>query len=331
MPRIQRIALFPVLLLTLFLCACQQNVAGYAYIQHRDGSAWRADASRRYAQNPVPRDARQLTRAGVAATAAQYRAGQVQAPRTQLKPTTPPPAPSCGAVCVIDPKTGTILYEHNARQRRQVASTQKLVTALCVCDAGHLNKRVTISKEDCKAPPIKLGLQPGTSYRRGDLLQVMLTGSFNDVAVTLARDTAGSVPRFIDMMNARARRMRMYDTHFANPNGLPANQYSTAHDMALAACHAYYNPTIRRMVSIPELDFTLANGSKRHVRSTNKLLKSYPWVRGMKTGYTNKAGKCLISCGTYEGKSVIVVILGSTNQKVWNESLRYLRWALGIS
>lgn len=240
------------------------------------------------------------------------------------------PKPDCAAVCVIDPRTGRVLYEHNAHTRRQVASTQKIVTALCVCDAGDLNKWVTIAPEDLKAPPIRLGLKPGTRYRRADLLKVMLTGSYNDIALTLARDTAGSVDAFVARMNARARRMRMNNSHFANPNGLPASQYSTAYDMALAACYAYNNPVIRRYINIPEYTFHLADGTSRDIKSTNKLLKKYPWVQGMKTGYTNAAGKCLISCGSHNGQSVIVVVLGSTNSKIWNESLKYLRWSLNV-
>lgn len=246
-------------------------------------------------------------------------------------PLRPAPKPDCAAVCVIDPRTGRTLYTYNAHTRRQVASTQKIVTALCVTDAGNLDKWVTVAAQDVKAPPIKLNLKPGTRYRRGDLLKVMLTGSFNDVALTLARDTAGSVDAFVQRMNARARRMHMNNTHFANPNGLPAEQYSTAYDMALAACYAYNNPTIRRCINIPEFNFTLADGSTRTIRSTNKLLKQHPWVQGMKTGYTNAAGKCLISCGSQNGQSVIVVVLGSTNTKIWGESLKYLRWALQLS
>ena len=245
-------------------------------------------------------------------------------------PRVPAPKPDCAAVCVIDPRTGRTLFSYNAHTRRQVASTQKIVTALCVTDAGHMDKWVTIAAQDGKVQPIKLNLKPGTRYRRGDLLRVMLTGSYNDLAVTLARDTAGSVEAFVQRMNARARRMRMHNSYFANPNGLPAEQYSTAYDMALAACYAYNNPIIRRCINIPEFTFTLTDGTTRTIRSTNKLLKQYPWVQGMKTGYTNAAGKCLISCASANGQSVIVVVLGSTNTKIWGESLKYLRWALQI-
>ncbi len=251
--------------------------------------------------------------------------------RPLATPDTPAPHPNCAAVCVIDPRTGHILYSHNGDSRRQVASTQKIITALCVCDERQLDKMVTIQRSDNLAPPIRLNLKPGTQYRKRDLLQAMLTGSYNDVAVSLARDTAGSVEGFVRLMNARARRMRMYNTHFANPNGLPAPQYSTAKDMALAACYAYNNPVIRSYVNVPQFDFTKADGTVRTIRSTNKLLASYPWVHGMKTGYTNAAGRCLISCGTKDGRAVIVVILGCSKRGIWNESLKYLKWALDIA
>ena len=252
-------------------------------------------------------------------------------PRPLSQPRIPAPVPDCAAVCVIDPRTGHVLYQHNAHMRRQVASTQKIMTALCVTDAGNLNKPVTIAASDnSSVPPVKLGLKPGTQYRRGDLLRAMLTGSYNDVAVTLARDTAGSVPAFMQRVNARARRMGMHNSYFVNPNGLPANQYSTAYDMALAACYAYNNATIRRCINKPEYQFRMADGSLRTIKSTNKLLRRYSWVQGMKTGYTNAAGKCLISCAALNGQAVIVVILGSTNRKIWAESVRYLRWAFGL-
>lgn len=243
-------------------------------------------------------------------------------------PSTPAPEPDCAAVCVIDPYNGNILYGFNANARRQVASTQKIITALCVCDTKDLDKVVTIKASDRMARPIRLNLRAGEQYTRRALMQAMLTGSFNDVALSLARDCAGSVDAFVDRMNERARRMRMFNTHFANPNGLPAEQYSTAYDMALAACYAYNNKTIRSMINIPAYEFRRNNGSVRMIRSTNRLLTSHPWVQGMKTGYTNLAGKCLISCASSNGRAVIVVILGSTSRKIWGESLKYLRWAL---
>lgn len=268
---------------------------------------------------PIPAEARSVRRA--------YDSG-LNPVRPLRTPEKPAPQPNCQAVCVIDPYNGNVLYGYNANERRQVASTQKIVTALCVCDTKNLDKMVTIKASDRLAPPIRLNLKAGEQYTRRDLLKAMLTGSFNDVAVSLARDCAGSVEAFVARMNARARRMRMYNTHFANPNGLPAEQYSTAYDMALAACYAYNNRTIRSMINIPAYEFRRNNGSVRMIRSTNRLLTTHPWVQGMKTGYTNKAGKCLISCAASEGRAVIVVILGTTSRNIWPESLKYLRWAL---
>lgn len=276
----------------------------------------------RHNPSPIPAGARTITRPSASAQAP-YRAYNM--------PQEPAPRPNCAAVCVIDPNTGQIFYSYNADTKRQVASTQKIVTALCVCDEGDLDSMVTIHPADCKAPPIRLNLKPGTEYRKSELLKAMLIGSFNDVALSLARDTAGSVEAFVERMNKRARRMKMYNTHFANPNGLPAEQYSTAHDMARAACYAYHNRTIREYINIPTYDFVKADGRIRKMNSTNRLLRTHPWVHGMKTGYTNAAGKCLISCGSYNGRSVIVVVLGSTSSKIWGESLKYLKWALNIA
>ena len=267
----------------------------------------------------IPTDARKIRRPYASA---------LNPSRPLRAPKTAAPRPDCAAVCVIDPYNGNVLYGYNANTRRQVASTQKIITALCVCDTKDLEKIVTIKASDRLAPPIRLNLKAGEQYSRRELLQAMLTGSFNDVAVSLARDCAGSVDAFVARMNARAKRMRMHNTHFANPNGLPAQQYSTAYDMALAACYAYNNRTIRSMINIPAYEFRRNNGAVRIIRSTNRLLTTHPWVQGMKTGYTNLAGKCLISCASSNGRAVIVVILGSTSRKIWGESLKYLRWAL---
>lgn len=273
------------------------------------------------AQRPtrIPQEARRIRRA---------HSSGLNPARPLPIPTKAAPRPNCAAVCVIDPYNGQVLYGYNASTRRQVASTQKIITALCVCDTKDLDKVVTIQASDRLAPPIRLNLRAGEKYTRRQLLQAMLTGSFNDVAVSLARDCGGTVEAFVDKMNARARRMGMHNTHFENPNGLPANQYSTAYDMARAACYAYNNRTIRSMINIPAYEFRRNNGQIRLIRSTNRLLTSHPWVHGMKTGYTNLAGKCLISCASSNGRAVIVVVLGSTNRKIWGESLKYLRWAL---
>ena len=244
-------------------------------------------------------------------------------------PSSAPRTPRCASACVMDALTGNVLFSHNGLQRRQVASTQKLVTAMVVMEHGSLDKKVVIQPSDTKADPTKLGFRAGEVYSRRELLNAMMIRSFNDVALALARDTAGSVPRFAQLMNAKARQMGMYNSRFANPNGLPADQYSTAIDMARCAYYVYRNPELRNIICKRQYAFTRANGRTLLLRNTNKLLTQNPWVTGMKTGYTNAAGRCLVSSAGVNGRHVIVVVLGCHPSRIWTESENLIRWALG--
>ena len=255
-------------------------------------------------------------------------------PRPANFPTRPVAIPSSAprtprSACVMDALTGKVLFSHNGLQHRQVASTQKLVTAMVVMEHGSLDKKVVIQPSDTKADPTKLGFRAGEVYSRRELLNAMMIRSFNDVALALARDTAGSVPRFAQLMNAKARQMGMYNSRFANPNGLPADQYSTAIDMARCAYYVYRNPELRNIICKRQYAFTRANGRTLLLRNTNKLLTQNPWVTGMKTGYTNAAGRCLVSSAGVNGRHVIVVVLGCHPSRIWTESENLIRWALG--
>lgn len=240
-----------------------------------------------------------------------------------------PRTPRCASACVMDALTGKVLFSHNGLQHRQVASTQKLVTAMVVLEHGSLDSKVVIQPSDTKADPTKLGFRAGEVYSRRELLNALMVRSFNDVAVALARDTAGSIPRFAQLMNAKARQMGMYNSRFVNPNGLPADQYSTAIDMARCAYYVYRNPELRSIICKRQYAFTRANGKTLLLRNTNKLLSQHPWVTGMKTGYTNAAGRCLVSSAGFNGRHVIVVVLGCHPSRIWTESENLLKWALG--
>ena len=132
-------------------------------------------------------------------------------------------------------------------------------------------------------------------------------------------------------MNAKARQMGMYNSRFANPNGLPADQYSTAIDMARCAYYVYRNPELRNIICKRQYAFTRANGRTLLLRNTNKLLTQNPWVTGMKTGYTNAAGRCLVSSAGVNGRHIIVVVLGCHPSRIWTESENLIRWALGYA
>ncbi|HEY6155201.1 MAG TPA: D-alanyl-D-alanine carboxypeptidase family protein [Candidatus Udaeobacter sp.] len=239
------------------------------------------------------------------------------------------PKTSAASVMVVDANSGRILYEKNADQARQAASTQKLLTALIVAETGFLDRPVTVQSTDGMCDPVKLGIKSGETYQRMDLLRALLVKSPNDVARCLARDNAGSIDAFAQLMNRRAVQLGAVHSHFLNPNGLPLpGQYSSARDLAIIARAAYANPTIRSIVCLPQLVFRYANGRTRELENTNKLLRRLPYCNGMKTGYTDGAGKCLIASGTRPGKDVIVVVLGDNSGRVWRDASALLSWGL---
>ena len=229
---------------------------------------------------------------------------------------------------VLDGKTGQVLYQKNSNEHRPAASTQKLLTGLIVAESGSLNQSVTVDVSDTWAEPVKLNIQPGQTYRRCDLLQIMLVHSVNDVARCLARDNAGSIDAFAEKMNQKAEILGMTESHFVNPNGLPIpNQYSTARDMSKVAFAAYHNSLLRSIVCQKEVYFQYSDGHVRKFENTNHVLRSYPLCNGMKTGYTDAAGHCLISSASDGSRDVISVVLGD-NGYVWKDSYALLQWGL---
>jgi D-alanyl-D-alanine carboxypeptidase (penicillin-binding protein 5/6) len=251
--------------------------------------------------------------------------------KVYIPPEGPPPIVGKAAI-VIDNRTGRVLYAKNADERRAVASTQKLLTGLIIVESGNLNETVTIDKSDTYEEPFKLYLKAGDRYSKRQLLDGLLIRSGNDVAHALARHQAGSEPAFANMMNQRARQLGMRNSHFVKSNGLPASgQYSTARDMSIVARAALRHPIIPSITKNTRLSFRFSSGKVTTYTNTNKLLTSSPYCFGLKTGYTRRAGKCLISAGTYRDRTVIVVILGSNSSSIWNDSKKLLHWGLGVS
>jgi D-alanyl-D-alanine carboxypeptidase (penicillin-binding protein 5/6) len=240
-----------------------------------------------------------------------------------------PPSVSAKRAIVVDYMSGRVLFEKNSRQRCAVASTQKLLTALCVFDHGKINQSFTIAKSDTQVVPTKLGIQPGQTYTRRKLVGALLVKSGNDVARALARSVAGSERGFAEVMNRKARSLGMKESQFVNPHGLTASgQYSTARDMAICARAAFKNPTIRGIIKTKGYNFQFSNGYTKYLKNTNRLVKSVSYCNGMKTGTTNASGRCLISSGTLNGRSTIVVVLGASSSTIWRDSERLLRWSL---
>lgn len=244
-------------------------------------------------------------------------------------PKTPPPAVAAESVLVVDLDSGRNLYAKNADSVRAVASTQKIVTALCILDAGNIDQIVVIQPEDTACEPTKLYLKPGERYTRRQLLKVLMVKSANDVARALARDVGGSINGFSNLMNQKCAQLGMRNSHFVNPHGLTEpNQYSTARDMAIATRVAYRSPLLRSYIATKSFTFTYNDGRTRTIENTNRLLKSVPFCNGMKTGTTNASGRCLISTGSLNGRSVACVVLKSNTPNIWSDSEKLMRWAL---
>ena len=263
----------------------------------------------------------------------QPRPGQVAANDQTVRvaaipPNAPPPVVGESAI-VIDVVSGRVLYAKNADAPRAVASTQKIITALCVLDAGNIDKSVIIEASDENCEPTRLGVKPGEIYPRRELLKVLMVKSANDIARALARDVGSTQENFAAIMNQKASSLGMRNSNFINPNGLPMpGQYSTARDMAIAARAAYRSPLIRSFTATKAFDFRFNDGHIRTIENTNHLLKTVPYCDGLKTGTTNAAGRCLVASGSLNGRSVIVVVLKSTTPNIWKDSAKLLAWAL---
>ena len=241
----------------------------------------------------------------------------------------PTPKLSAQRAIIIDARTGDTLFEKNGAVCGQVASTQKLLTALIVARSGNLDSLVSILREDfpedlCRKP-MQLGLASGERYTRRELLIGMLVGSANEATLALARDNAGSVAAFAECMNDAAAELGMKNSHFVNPTGLPDDrQFSTARDLAKLAHVVDSLSHLREIVRLRNFRIKKPDGSEILCENTNLLLRRFSDCDGMKTGFTRAAGYCLVSSGERDGNRRLAVVLNSTRDGVWTDSQRLL-------
>ena len=239
------------------------------------------------------------------------------------------PSIRAASYLLLDARSGQHLAGRNFETARAVASTQKLVTALVVLDAGNLDKMVRVQSSDVAVEPTRMGLKPGEMYSRRTLLYAFLVKSCNDIANVLARDNAGSISAFAAKMNAKVRSLGCTNSNFKNPHGLTVpGQYSTARDMARVAMAAYRNGIIRDAVRRKYYAFRRADGRSVTLENTNDLLGAMPECNGMKTGYTVASGRCLISSAASGGREVILVQLGTKTAYIWDDGRLMMSWGL---
>ncbi len=244
----------------------------------------------------------------------------------------PIPQITAGRCIIIDVESNDVLFEKNPDLRGAIASTTKIMTGLLIVETGDLDKVVTVELSDTQCAPVRLGLKVGETYTRRQLLTAMMVKSSNDIAQALARDNAGSVAAFATKMNERAKALGLENTFFVNPHGLPSttdqDPFSTARDLAVIAKAADKLPDIRKIVKMQHFKFTKPDGKSIDLANTNRVLRSTSYCDGMKTGFTEAAGYCLVATGERNGRRRIVVVLNDTSEGVWKDAQNLLDWAL---
>lgn len=223
------------------------------------------------------------------------------------------PSVSAKAAVVIDSLTGEVLYEHNSRTELPMASTTKIMSALIALESGSLDESFVVDSDAIKVEGSSMGLQEGSRVTMRDLVHGMLLPSGNDAANAAAVRISGTVEAFVERMNSRAAEMGLEQTHFVTPSGLDDHtdeHYSTAYDMAVLTREALKNQDFREICGKKTAQLTFGDPPEsRWLTNTNKLLTMCDGVIGVKTGFTDKARRCLVSACERDGATLICVTL----------------------
>jgi len=255
------------------------------------------------------------------------RATQIQAP-TQL---------SAASAILMDATTGEVLFEQNADEPRPPASITKILTALVILERGNLADTVVVSQAAANVGGYRLGLRQGQRVSLEDLLSAILIRSANDAAVAAAEHVGSGMAGFVAMMNAKALELGMFHSHFGNPHGLDEpGHYTTARDMALLTRVAMVHPSFAELVRTRETTVTIwqrgprgYRGRIRTILSHNKLLGRLEGADGVKTGYTDAAGRCLVASASRGSQRMIAVLLKDSQR--WSDAAMLLEFGFGAA
>ena len=237
---------------------------------------------------------------------------------------------SASSYALLDARTGEVIFCHNENQRMPIASITKIMTALVVLENAKLDASVTVTAESCGIEGSSIYLYEGEKLSVNDLLYALMLESANDAAVCLANFVAGSVEEFSDMMNAKCESLGLRNTHFNNPHGLEdPEHYSTAKDIAIIWNECMKNDTFRQIVGTKtyRIDLSEEDGY-RFLSNHNKLLKSYEYCIGGKTGFTKASGRCLVSGAKLDDLELVMVTLNDPNDWLDHENL--LNYAINL-
>ena len=232
------------------------------------------------------------------------------------------------AYVVIDRKSNTILIEKNEKQKKKMASTTKIMTALVVIEHCDLSDTVEVSKKAASTGGSRLGLKTGDKLTVCDLLYGLMMRSGNDAAVCLAEHVAGSITDFANLMNEKAKSLGLSNTHFVTPHGLDEDEhYTTAYELAILSNYAMNNEIFAKIVGTKNYTITI-NGYPKTLTNTNELLGVLNGVYGIKTGFTNGANRCLVTCCKRGAMDIICVVLGADTKKYrTTDSIKLIEYA----
>ena len=232
---------------------------------------------------------------------------------------------------LYEPQSGRALYEKDAHTPRPMASTTKIMTALLAAERCPLDRVITVSAEAVRVEGSALGLRGGDQITMLDLVTGLLLVSGNDAANVIAYAVTGNIPSFAKLMNERAEAIGMKDTVFVTPSGLDQGGHSSsAWDMALLASEALKNEIIAGICAKESAQISFGNPPRKFtVKNHNKLLKLYPYAVGIKTGFTKKSGRCLVSAAEKDGVQLVAVTLKAGDD--WNDHIIMYEYGFSIT
>lgn len=230
------------------------------------------------------------------------------------------PSVSAKSAILIEAESGKVLFGKSSEIQLPMASTTKIMTAIVAIEAcDDLNMTVKIDKRAVGVEGSSIYLYEGEELTMESLLYALLLSSANDAAVAIAYAIDGDIDKFAERMNQKACELGLTNTHFVNPNGLhDDDHYTTAHDLALIAAYALKNETFKTIVSTQKKTIPMQNDDGvRLLINHNKMLTLYDGAIGVKTGFTKKAGRCLVSAAERDGLILVAVTLNAPND--WND------------
>ena len=230
-----------------------------------------------------------------------------------------PPSVSAKSAILIEASSGDAVFEQNADEKLPMASTTKIMTAVVALEKSDLTDNVKIASGATGVEGSSIYLKANEIIPMEDLIYALMLDSANDAAAAIAYEVAGGIDEFADLMNQTAERIGLTDSHFANPHGLDdPEHYTTARDLAKLTAYALKNETFANIVSTYKKTIPLnGNEGSRLLLNHNKLLRTYEPAIGVKTGFTKKSGRCLVSAAEQDGITTIAVTLNAPDD--WND------------